>query len=184
MGRWDSLADKDRLVLKPRRLPAQDVLALERAFGARAKPRSDSEGGHLPAKGSIRAYKQAYYRFAGHLYRSGRLDPNQQPIERATEENLESFYQELVEAGAAGHSIMFYFQGLRRTFQRMYPGHDFRYITHPGGISLRQRLDLSRRDINPPSLYDLIRLAQDCFQSGLWEASSRRRFGLIQDAAI
>jgi hypothetical protein len=184
MGRWDNLADKDRLVLKEDRLPALDRLALTQAFAARSRPRSRSEGGRLPSAATIRCWKQCYCRWAGHLNRVGRLDPNKAPIDRATDDNLDSFFGELVAAGLVGNTINFYFQGLRLAYQRMYPGHDFKYITHADGISLRQQLDLTPRDIQPPALKDLVRLAQDCFQRGLRETTLARRYGLIQDAAI
>ena len=125
MGRWDNLADEDRLQLKENQLPAADILALERAFGSRPRPRSNSEGGRLPSKATIQRWKQCYGRWAGHLKRIGRLDPSREPIERLTEENLDSFFVELVTLGLAGHTINGYFEGLRQAFQRMCPGHDF-----------------------------------------------------------
>jgi hypothetical protein len=184
MARWDNLTDEDRLLINEVDLPVRDAMALERAFGNRARPRSVLEGGRLPSKASIRCYKQSYRRFAGHLRRIGRLHPDQEPLDRATEENLGSFFNELVTAGLAGHTVCFYFQALRRAFQRMYPGQDFRYITHPDGIPLHQRLDMSRRDIKAPHLDDLIQLAKDCFHTGVETRSHARRFNLVRDAAI
>ena len=122
------------------------------------------EGGSLPKSASIDMWQEACGRFQGYLQR--RLQPHLRLAEQATEENLEGFHQHLLACGCTGHTILNYFNHLRMALERMHPGQSFKFITHPNGIPLRKKLDMTKRDIVPPELDVLIGWVKNLFCFG------------------
>jgi integrase len=100
------------------------------------------------------------------------------------EENLAGFYQHLIDCGCSGHTIVNYFNHLRAALQRMHPGQSFKFITHPNGIPLRQKLDMTKRDIEPPPLDVLIEWVKDLYATGLLLTGNQRRRVQIRDAVM
>jgi integrase len=176
--------DEDRRVLRLSAWPEIDQADWNRAFEQRGRPRRASEGGALPKPASIGMYQEACGRFLGYLQRQDRLDPVLPLADQVIEENLEEYYRHLLACGCAGYTILNYFNQLRLALERMHPGRRFKHITHPNGIPLRQRLDLTKRDIKPPELDELIAWAKELYASGLLLNGDQRRRVQIRDAVL
>src|SRR5579859_7837770 len=131
-----SSLDENRRVLPLSEWPEIDQAHWDRTFGPRHRPRRASDGGSLPKPVSIGMWQEACGRYQGYLQREGRPNPDLPLAVRATEDNLEGFYQHLLACGCSGHTILNYFAHLRAALKRMHPGQSFKFITHPGGIPL------------------------------------------------
>jgi hypothetical protein len=176
--------DQSRRVLPVSEWPERNRTEWQRAFAQRSRPRRASEGGSLPKPVSIDMWQEACGRYLGYLQRHGRLNPALSLAGRATEDNLEGFYQHLLACGCAGHTIFNYFAPLRAALERMHPGQSFKFITHPGGVPLRRQLDMTKRNIKPPDLEELRAWVKDLYAAGLRLNGPQRRRVQIRDAVL
>ena len=94
---------------------------------------------------TYRMYAEAYAAFLWHLKSQGLLDPAETPAERVTLERLDSYFARLKQADNADNTIVSRFAALRNALRLMCPGQDFRFITKPGRVSIRQMLPMHRR---------------------------------------
>lgn len=155
------------------------------ALTAPPEERRFSERGpatHL-SPASLEKYASGYGRWLGFLRYQGWLDPAARPGERVTQERLAAFFDLLVELGNRAHTIAGRFDELRRALQFLEPGRDFSFVTHPGGRSLREVLDLTCRhqEIHHPA--DLLAWGVELMEGAL-SRSPRRRQVQLRDGLL
>lgn len=98
-----------------------------------------------------------YGRWLGFLAASGRLDPAAAPAARITEEAVAAWLDDLRAHGNADHTIVGRLEELKRAMAVLAPGHDFGWLTRPGGVPVRARLPMRRRALtvhHPRALFD------------------------------
>jgi hypothetical protein len=88
---------------------------------------------------------EGYGRWLGFLAWHGLLDPGAAPAERATADGVGAYVDELVALGNADHTVVGRLQELQIALRILAPGQDFGWVTRPGGVPVRQLLEMERR---------------------------------------
>ncbi len=132
---------------------------------------------------SLEKFLEGYGRWLSHLAQLGELDPLACPGSRPTMERLHRYFLTLKELGNSDHTITGRFQELQGALRILVPRGDFSFVTSPNGNSLRQFLDMSKRDVTIYHPIDLWHWGLELMQSAL-KLTSRRRQVRLRDGLM
>jgi hypothetical protein len=142
-----------------------------------------SAAAHLkPA--TIEKTQDGYGRWLGFLRRVGAPAPDLAPEERVTEEAVAAYIDALLEVGNSGHAIHARLQELKAALKLVAPGIDFGWLLYPGGVDVRQRLDMTRRTFPVHHPRKLYRWGFDLMKQALTLAGPRRRQVMLRDGLM
>jgi site-specific recombinase XerC len=161
--------------------PAADAAAWTAASNPRPGPFSRNRR-RSPA--TYRMYAEAYGGFLWHLQSQDQLEPAETPTERVTPARLDHYYERLVQSGCADYTLVTRFEALHGALRLMYPDRDFSFITQPGGVSIRQRLHMNRRERFVPDSRHAELWAHTLFRAALSLPDPARRQRQVRDAAL
>jgi integrase len=174
-----------RACLLPQDWPEEDRLAWERAIAPVHGPFRTKGGRVSRNRYTRKALVSCYGRWVGFLRHSGLLDPAESPDKRPTPERLDAYFVHLRdECGNADQTLVSRFVGLRTALQRMYPGVDFRHITHPGGVSIRSRLPMIRKEGIVPDAAVQLEWAEELFAEALTLLDPTERRLQVREAVM
>ena len=123
-------------------------------------------------------------RWLGFLQRTGRIAECECPSQRLTPENLDAYFEHLVECGNANRSVVGRFEELRLAYEVLFTGRTFDWIAAPHGRSLRQLLPHRPRTHFVPDAAVSLAWASEMFQTALSLTSSYYRCIQVRDALI
>jgi hypothetical protein len=129
-------------------------------------------------------YATGYGGFLWYLESEGQLDLAETPSERPTLGRLGGYHERLVRAGLADYTIVARFEALRGALRLMYPTGDFAFVTRPGGVSIRQMLNMNRRPRFVPDSREAELWAEALFSAALSLSEPVARRLQIRDAAF
>lgn len=138
---------------------------------------------HLKPK-SLKKYREGYGRWIGFLGWSGRLNPSVAPEERVTEEVVAAYVDLLFEVGNSGHAIYGRLQELKAALKFIAPNVDFGWLLYPGGVDVRERLDMTRRSFAVHHPRKLYRWGFDLMKKALALTGPRRRQVMLRDGLM
>jgi hypothetical protein len=164
--------------------PPRDRAAWEAAFA-----KGDLlDGGGLAAQWrdtTKKAVQDAYGRYLTHLAFQGRLDPNEGPAERGSEDRLRSFIAEL-QLSVAPITLRNRITNLGEAMRVMAPGSDFAYLRRARARLKAQARPVrnKRRQIAP--IHDLIRVGLELMERAEQAAAEPevRRAALYRDGLM
>lgn len=133
---------------------------------------------------SIHKYLHGYGRWLGSLFRRGKLDPAAMPADRATHENLEAYFAELLELGNADYTIAGRFDELRNALNLLAPGRDNSHVIRPNGQSLRTWLPMEKRNLAIHHPADLYLWGLELMQRALSLNGNSRRRVMMRDGLL
>jgi hypothetical protein len=140
--------------------------------------------GRRRSPATYEVYATGYGYFLCYLESEGQLDPAETPAERPTLGRLGGYHERLVRAGLADYTIVARFEALRGALRLMYPTGDFAFVTRPGGVSIRQMLNMNRRPRFVPDSREAELWAEALFFEGLSLSDPVARRLQIRDAAL
>lgn len=133
---------------------------------------------------SLEKYREGYGRWLGFLRWSGCLDPLTAPEDRVTEEAVAAYIDALLEMGNSGHAVWNRLQELKAGLKLVAPGIDFGWLLYPGGVDVRQRLDMTRRSFAVHHPRKLYRWGFDLMKRALTLTGPRRRQVMLRDGLM
>lgn len=133
---------------------------------------------------TVQKYMEGYGRWLGFLRRAGALDPTMAPEDRVTEDAVAAFIDALLDAGNSGHAIYGRLQELKAALKLIAPGIDFGWLLYPGGVDVRQRLDMTRRSFAVHHPRKLYRWGFDLMKQALTLTGPRRRQVMLRDGLM
>ena len=113
-------------------------------------PFDDPRPGAALREASQQKILKGYGRWLAFLAAQGWLDPAQPAIERVTRDRLRAYLQELRRLGNAPYTIIGRFAELRMALKILAPGAEVSWVVRPHGVSVRQLLPRTRRQILVP----------------------------------
>jgi hypothetical protein len=164
--------------------PAVDFEDWRQARANRQSPFRKYGGGRRISQHTLNKDEKGVCRWLGFLKRIGRLDDETLPYQRPTAELLDMYFEHLQNCGNADRSIVGRFEELQSALTIMYPGMDFRWITKPNGISIRQRLKMTVGSPFVPGNAELLSWGLDLFGQALQTSDGRTRCTQVRDSLI
>jgi hypothetical protein len=101
------------------------------------------------ADASLRKFYQGYSRWLGFLAHRGWLDGARTPGQCITEERLDAFFDGLLAAGNADHTVVGRFSELAAALALLEPGTDWRWVRGPRGGVIPRHLRVRRQLVVP-----------------------------------
>jgi hypothetical protein len=170
-----------------RRPPLDEWPALDRdAWTSALSRRTGFEGATLArlAPATIRKIRGGYARWLGYLIAVDRLDPDDPPAERVTEEHLAGYVDEMRALGNRDHTIVGNIEDLASALGMMVPEADFTWVRRPGGRSLRSLLSMKRKHIDVVHSRLLFNWAIELMERGFALRGASRRRVMVRDGLM
>jgi hypothetical protein len=128
---------------------------------------------------TVKKYRDGYGRWLGFLAHIGELDAQAAPGERVTPERAGRFLALMRQLGNGDYTIVGRFTELRQALQLIAPDGDWRWLTSPGGTSLRSCLPMAKLEFPIPHSQLLFDWGLDLMrQATAMGAPARRRVKL------
>jgi hypothetical protein len=177
-GRWPTA--------RMRRLPQADWPAADAAaWTAASNPRPGPfNRNRRRSPATYRMYAEAYAGFLWYLQSEGQLDPGEPLAERVTPTRFDHYYERLVQSGCADYTLITRFEALHGALRLMHPDRDLSFVIQPGGVSIRQRLDMNRRERFVPDSRHAELWAETLFHAALTLPDPGQRQRQVRDAAL
>ncbi|MBB5696511.1 site-specific integrase [Muricoccus pecuniae] len=179
-----SAPDPRRRCLKLEEWPASHRAAWEVAM-ARKGRRFSTRGSaaHLADK-SIEKTGDGYGRWLGFLSWHGLLREEVGPAELVTPELADRYFDELIALGNADYTVVGRFDELAGAMRILVPSGDFRWLQSPGGVSLRNQLDMRKRQFTVHHAAEIRDWGIGMMREALEERGPRRRQVMLRDGLL
>jgi site-specific recombinase XerC len=179
--RWTPAYSTLRGSLKRERWPEADQLAWSHAHRKVHSPFRKDGGGPTRSPYTVSKAEWSYGRFLTYLTNTCPSLLDVPPCERLGKEVLGSYFDHLHELGHADDTVVDSFDGLRRAMTWMFPGKNFKFVTHPDGVSLTACLTMACRPKFAPHTTVLMDCARQLFEAAPVCRKAWRR-AMIKDA--
>lgn len=133
---------------------------------------------------TLEKYLEGYGRWLGFRLFRGDLDLSAMPEDRVTEEAVAAYIDALLDMGNSGHAVWNRLQELKAALKLLAPGVDFGWLLYPGGVDVRQRLDMTRRSFTVHHPLKLYRWGFDLMRQALTLTGPRRRQVMLRDGLL
>ncbi|MBX9875421.1 MAG: site-specific integrase, partial [Beijerinckiaceae bacterium] len=114
----------------------------------------------------------------------GDLDTSIAPEDRVTEAAVAAYIDALLDMGNCGHAVWNRLQELKAALRLLAPGVDFGWLLYPGGVDVRQWLDMTRRSFTVHHPRKLYRWGFDLMRKALTLTGPRRRQVMLRDGLM
>ena len=143
-----------------------------------------SRRGRLHSPATHESYAASVGLYLWFLASRDALDADASLADLVTPDYVDEYLDYLLDHGNAPCSILGRFGRLRAALQLMYPSGDFSFVTRPGGLPLRQIIQIQRRVLFVPDSRHSVFWAEALFREALAHPPGQARRLQIRDAAI
>jgi hypothetical protein len=133
---------------------------------------------------SVKALTQDYGQFLAFLEREGLLDVDAAPGDRATIEWIGMWRRDSKVRGLAPTTRRQKLINLRSIMQYLAPDQDWRFITHPGGVPVRQAIPGRPRSFPIRDVSQVFPLVDELYRKALQKPDGFARCQDLRDAAL